>query len=526
MKSTWTGLVLVGLLVATARPDGADKKPRPRFTISKETTYVTGPIDKDGLINYESALNKRLGKGVTPKDNANVLLWQAMGPRPEGGSAMPAEFFELMGMKEPPEEGEYFKDTFQYAKEKRKDSPEKLDRQLQDQCEYASERPWTQKQYPELAAWLEANEKPLAIVIQASKRPKYFSPFVSDRTPLGPSGLLNARLTGVAKCREIGRALAVRAMLRVEQGRHDEAWQDVLACHRLGRLVARGATLIEELVGIALDRIASTADLAFLDGAKLDTRQIKRCLLDLQKLPPMPTVAEIVDLGERFVFLDTIMMINRHGVDYLQSVTGGKKPQAPAPPKGHMDHVDWEPALRNANHWYDRIAKAMRFRTRAIREMQLSLAEKEMKGLATTVRSWQGVAQVFIAEGMGAKARGKLIGDVLIGLLVPAMQKVQHAADRMEQDQRNLHIAFAMAAYHRDNGKYPKELAALAPAYLAEVPDDLFSGKALLYRPAAGGYLLYSVGANGRDDQGRSYDDDPPGDDLPVRMPLPKLQPK
>jgi hypothetical protein len=64
----------------------------------------------------------------------------------------------------------------------------------------------------------------------------------------------------------------------------------------------------------------------------------------------------------------------------------------------------------------------------------------------------------------------------------------------------------------------------LAPKYLAAVPNDLFSGRPLVYRPTGSGYVLYSVGPNGQDDGGRSSDDDPPGDDLTVRMPLPELK--
>ena len=44
------------------------------------------------------------------------------------------------------------------------------------------------------------------------------------------------------------------------------------------------------------------------------------------------------------------------------------------------------------------------------------------------------------------------------------------------------------------------------------------------YRPSKAGYLLYSVGLNGKDDGGRWYDDDPPGDDPNVKMPLPPLK--
>jgi hypothetical protein len=134
------------------------------------------------------------------------------------------------------------------------------------------------------------------------------------------------------------------------------------------------------------------------------------------------------------------------------------------------------------------------------------------------------VAKSFLAANNPPEAYGKLIGDILLRLLFPAVTKVQQSADRAEQTQHNLHIAFALAAYQRDNGKFPKTLDALAPKYLPTFPLDLFSGKALIYRPANDGYLLYSVGVNARDDEGRTYDDDRPGDDLPVRMPLPKLR--
>src|SRR6516225_9670041 len=63
--------------------ESAAKKHRGKFTISKETTYVTGPLDKDGYIDYAAALNERLGQGVTPENNANVLLWRAMGLQPD-----------------------------------------------------------------------------------------------------------------------------------------------------------------------------------------------------------------------------------------------------------------------------------------------------------------------------------------------------------------------------------------------------------------------------------------------------------
>src|ERR1700730_3386738 len=65
------------------------------FTVGSETTFVTEPLDKHGYIDYVTALNERLGKGITPDNNANVLIWQALGPHPEGGT-MPEEYFQWL----------------------------------------------------------------------------------------------------------------------------------------------------------------------------------------------------------------------------------------------------------------------------------------------------------------------------------------------------------------------------------------------------------------------------------------------
>ena len=119
--------------------------------------------------------------------------------------------------------------------------------------------------------------------------------------------------------RRFARALAARAMLAVNDGRLADAWADLLACHRLGRLVARGATLIEGLVGIAIDAIASNADLGYLANAKLTTKQTLDCLNDLRTLPPLPPIADKIDVGERFMFLDSVMMIRRGGPDESRS---------------------------------------------------------------------------------------------------------------------------------------------------------------------------------------------------------------
>jgi hypothetical protein len=234
----------------------------------------------------------------------------------------------------------------------------------------------------------------------------------------------------------------------------------------------------------------------------------------------MPSLADKVDLGERFTFLDNTMRVARGSVQALGALGSGK-PSKARPPKLQelWEKLDWDPALRRGNQWYDRIVATMRLDDRGAREKALAKIEADLE--AKLVNS--GAQAPPLGVDPDKIDVGRIFGDLQIGLLMPPLRKVQEVADRTEQTQRNLHVAFALATYRKDHGRYPAKLEALAPSYLPRGPGDLFSRKGLIYRPSEKGYLLYSVGANGKDDQGRSWDDDPPGDDLAVRMPLPPL---
>jgi hypothetical protein len=164
-----TPLLLLFLLAA-------ENKLTPKFPVGKETTHVRGPLDKEGYIGYEAALNERLGKGITPERNANVLLWKAFGPRPEGGGRMPAQYFKVLGIEEPPQDGTYYLGLRAYLSRKHKLAGRAL-AAFDRQKDRAYQRPWTTEDYPYIAEWLGENERPLAIVIEATKRPEYFNPF-------------------------------------------------------------------------------------------------------------------------------------------------------------------------------------------------------------------------------------------------------------------------------------------------------------------------------------------------------------
>lgn len=190
--------------------------------------------------------------------------------------------------------------------------------------------------------------------------------------------------------------------------------------------------------------------------------------------------------------------------------------------KGFLDDIDMDPALRTVNRWHDRLGRAMREQNRRVREKNLGIIHEDLSALRDKLMQTGELSKPSRSRNT-PEGRGQLLGDILVAGLVPVFRELQNAADRMQQGRNNLCVAFALAAHQRDHGRYPPDLSSLAPKYLVKLPFDIFSNRPLLYRPRADGYLLYSVGVNGRDDGGRAFYEDPTCDDLAVRMPLPKI---
>src|SRR5262249_20962540 len=156
--------------------------------------------------------------------------------------------------------------------------------------------------------------------------------------------------------------------------------------------------------------------------------QVRECLKDLQGLPAMPPMADKIDLAERFMFLDSVQMIRRGGRGALEGLSGG-----PPPKKLTRDEekalaaIDWEPALRAGNRWYDRMVAALRVKDRAGREKAFYRLEKDLEGLKKNALDRADLLLALLRPDDLGKKVGKEIGDVLIGLMVPAIRKVQGA---------------------------------------------------------------------------------------------------
>lgn len=521
-RKKWV-IVLVVVIMALAKAVSMFSLGFP-VTISKETTYITEPLRPDGFPDYMAALNQRSSEGVTPKNNFTTLFWQAVGPA-EISPDHREEYFRLLGIPAPPEQGDYFITDAEHEKrivarrmeQKQANddlSEEDISEQLWEQFDSAVKRPWAKEEFPEWAEWIDVNEKPLVMLVAATKRPRRYDPLVGDN-------LISVSLAGAQYSRDVARVLVLRAMLRLNEGKTEEAWEDLLACHRLARLIGQGPTLIEAMVAIAIDGMACNGDVALLEHGKLDTLKIAQMREQCDALPELPSMIEKIDLGERLSCLDTVTSMARDGLDAMDG--DDKKPN------GHVDSfknssyvaaIDWDYMLRMQNEYLDCMVNACRKPTRSERMEAIGLLDEKINRETEESRNWKNIILVVLFNSR--EARSKAIGQIMTALIVPSGSAAIEAGDRIAMRSELTDLAFALSAHRAENGAYPEKLAELIPKYVKSVPVDIFNHEAeLKYSIIGDGFLLYSLGSNGKDDGGKGYDDRIDGedwDDISVRI--------
>ena len=480
--------------------------------VSKETTYITEPLRPDGYPDYVAAMNQRMSEGITPENNAAVLFWQAVDPRPIREKYR-EEFFRMLGVPPPAERGKYFVDLFAYPpwrqdELRRRKAGEKA-RSDEAALSPLLLRPWSKEDFPIIAAWLAANERPLELLVQASKRPRRYDPLIV------PKGETMNHKTIAYVNRRVYWALLARAMLRLHEAKVDDAWQDLLACRRLARLTSQSRIRRRDTqVAMFMEQFAIEGNYVLLQNAKLTTRQITGMRNDLARLPPTGSTAVRVDFGDRCACLDGMLWLSRQGPATIRDYAAPKT----TPRLAAIAGIDWNVALRVVNAWFDRQSAALRKPSFAKQQAAESQVCDDLYNEGMAARSWK--------TNLSAMANPREVRSKAVGLMFVECSAVAVALTKSEnrfEMQRDLNeVAFALAAYRIEHGAYPARLDDLKPVYLKEVPKDIFAGDAdLHYALQNGGYLLYSVGPNGKDDGGRGRDDAKNGegwDDLAVRM--------
>jgi hypothetical protein len=463
-------------------------------------------------VDYVAALNAMCSEGVTPENNAAVPFIKAFGPSMVD-EPMRERFFRMLRIDPLPEQGNYVVDSDEYIEslvQKRvaagpSTDAEKYREKLDEDYRQLMERPWSKDEFPEMAGWLQRNEEPLRRIVEGTGRPRYYAPLIASADEDGPGMVIAVLLPMLQELREAARLLKARAMLRLGEGEVDAAWGDLLACHRLARLAGQDPTLIGALVCIAIDGIACSGDAQLIHHGNLTADQARRILADLESLDEPPPMAGKIDTAERYMFADSVCTISGGQVTLSDFAGVGQSDQQASWVQQFVAGllVDWDVVLRMGNSWYDRMVEAWGKPTYAERAKASAALEEELKAIAETYRDPKKLAGSFFALTSPRQTVSRHMGNVFVALLLPALSAAQKAEDRGATIRRLNEIGFAMAGYRADHGRYPKDLAELAPKYIDELPKDRFTGESFVYKPHDDGFTIYSLGPNMEDNGGK-----------------------
>lgn len=533
LNTTWLWLLSGGLTLtlsgsAIAQETETQEKPAIKenepakdplfpFSISKETTRITEPLKPDGTVDYAAALNARNSQGLSAEDNAGALLIKVFGVEdvPEDQRE---KHFQALGIPVPANTEGLLKDMGQIVKQHLQAKGLATDdneayQPFWDQQSKAMSRPWSRKDLPVVAKWVDANAEPIKLAVEASQKSRLFFPLIVPEN----GSLFAVNLDKVQHMRELARLLTARAMLALEEGRIDEAQRHLLACHRLASLLGQRGTLIEALVSYALDAVACRADLALAQSEKVTKAQLAAYRKKLADLPALPRISECIDHGERFFSLDAISQIA------MQKMEGEDLgiPNSKLFQTLMRLSIDWDLILKRFNDEYDQMAGSLRLPTHAARHAAMEEMGEKLKKLRADANQPAKIALMLLGVNTPRAMVSQQMGDMLLILLLPAVEQASNAETRANTRRDQTQLALALAEYHRVHGQYPETLENLSPEYLKTIPKDRYTDKPLKYRTQDKGYLLYNLGPNGKDDQGQDRNAQNDADDWAIRVPIP-----
>ena len=449
--------------------------------VQVEWTYPTAPRQSDGTYDYVGLIDKRFRRGLTPAKNAMVPMIKALGPEviPE---QIREAYLKALGIDALPVEGDYF--------EPFDGDFEQLD---------ATYEPWRREDAPAVAKWLDEQAAPLALAVEASEKPRFYSPIATAEPPRRALGI---RAPHLAHPLTVGRALVSRAMLRWGEGDQMTALADLDAASALGLRVCEGPSVVENLVGLA---IWARADLGLRAAAmsgdagrdELAAMLEARLNRDVPR-HPMRATAEF----ERLSVLDSVKAI----------AEGWEAPllwhEPLRVPRQYRRVTDWAKVMAAVSGEFDRMIEVMSIenwpkRQRAAEGLEARWQARE----ARVKRLWEkeaGRLKLTPNPAQNEKRVTEAVTELLLHKLFPTILRAEELHRRSLVDGDLTVLTIALQQYHAEHGAYPDDLAILSPKYLKETPVDRFSDESLKYRVEGEGFALYSVGRDTEEDSDQS----------------------
>ena len=280
--------------------------------------------------------------------------------------------------------------------------------------------------------------------------------------------------------RNMSRILAQRAQSHLLLGQPEAAWHELALVHDLSQILAakpphKPVTLVGAMINVAVVGLYAET---IADGLRLHAWREPQLLALERQLQQTDLLAPVVQaFGEEWAaHLRTIEGTTRNELVKLIGASGPTPTLLGWIPRGWL----YQNLVVGAETAQELLA-SVDATNRLIQPSRVS----EIIG-RVSLKSAQRSPYRFLASAANDNK----------GKVVQVLARNTTIADQAR-------LACALERYRLAQGQYPESLDALAARFIENLPHDLVGGQPLKYRRTEdGGYLLYSVGWNEKDDGG------------------------
>ena len=318
-------------------------------------------------------------------------------------------------------------------------------------------------------AFLAHNQAVLALLLQAAERP-------SCRYPVALTNGLTTLLPHLAKIKACATLLQREAASQATRGQTDAATVTLLAGFRLARSLDNEPLLLSKLVEIASLRQAFDALQQSLNQKSFTDAELLHLQTALRDAEPAVGFRRAM-LGER-ANLVAVFQSSDKGLAEAMAVSGGS-----APPQFSLR------SYRSAGHLQGDFAFALDFMSNLV-----ALAA------APYPQALDTAAGLKIPDTQAALGQKLLLSALLLPVPDRIVKKGAEAVARI----RLARTVLAVERWRlKHGGALPASLADISAELSGGVPEDPFDGQPLRYKQLpAGGYAVWSVGTDRKDDKG------------------------
>lgn len=297
----------------------------------------------------------------------------------------------------------------------------------------------------------------------------------------------------LAEFRRLAYSLRSRAYLHAEGGRYEDAFDDVKVCYRLGQHLKGDKTLIEQLVGIAIEALAVQTLRGILSEHQMDSATLTKLQEDFEQM----IADEDFTMSFKFEKLTKYDEIQRC---FTADRLGG----------GHISLEGLRRYQMLAGEGISDFAVLERFLMAPLHILFTHPNKQESREMADRYNTyWEKIAHKTPARiraesiDINKEAMEIIKGNILLEMLAPAYSRVIEISYRLPADVGSTLTIIALLRYRQTKGYYPESLSELVTAgYLKELPMDPFSDRPVVYKKTDDDFILYSVGPNFIDDGG------------------------